>query len=110
MKIPIRLRKRTFYIEGPMNLEAVWEEISNSSILKDNQIPYWTEIWPSSLVLGKFILTKPKIFHKKVCLDLGCGLGIVYIATPKRENTFDFFDLAISKGFRCMLIKKIKCI
>ncbi|TVU17898.1 hypothetical protein EJB05_33959 [Eragrostis curvula] len=36
-------------------------------------------LWPSSLFLSEFILSYPKIFSKKCCLELGSGVGLVGI-------------------------------
>ena len=80
MEINIKLRKKSFTISGPMDLEGYWEKISRENEFSEDEIPYWSELWPSSLLLGKFILTNPHKFKGKKCLDLGCGLGLVSMA------------------------------
>jgi len=42
---------------------------------KDERLPYWAELWPSSLALAKCLEQNKKDIEQKVCMDLGCGLG-----------------------------------
>ncbi len=79
MELNVKIKGRSYVISGPMDLEGFWEELSNKDELSDDKIPYWCELWPSSLLLGKFILTNPHLFRHKTCLDLGCGLGLLSI-------------------------------
>lgn len=76
----IKIKKRTFVIDSPNITEDFLEKITSDEDLNEDEIPYWSELWPSSLMLGKFILKNPHIFRKKKCLDLGCGLGVVSMA------------------------------
>ncbi len=52
--------------------------ISEADYVKDERLPYWADIWPSSLALARSL-------HHLVpaggrLLELGCGLGLVTIA------------------------------
>ena len=52
--------------------------ISEDDYVKDERLPYWADLWPSSLALAKSIpdlATGPGRL-----LELGCGLGLVTIA------------------------------
>jgi len=44
--------------------------------VKDEQLPYWADIWPSSIALSNFINDNPHFIHGKQILDLGCGVGL----------------------------------
>lgn len=46
---------------------------------KDERLPYWAELWPSSLALAKWLYENTKYIQGKNCLDLGCGLGFTAI-------------------------------
>ena len=48
---------------------------SNSTQEKDERLPYWAELWPSSLALAQWLKTNESQIKEKNCLDLGCGLG-----------------------------------
>ncbi len=42
----------------------------------DERLPYWTELWPSSIALSRWIYSQKERVAQKTCLDLGCGLGL----------------------------------
>lgn len=44
--------------------------------VKDDRIPYWSEIWPSSIALAEYITENPEIVNGKNVLEIGCGLGL----------------------------------
>ncbi len=52
------------------NMEQLWEAMGNL----EEGLPYWAEIWPSSLALGNFLAEQNLL--GLACLDLGCGLGL----------------------------------
>ncbi len=76
----IKIKKKVFLINSPNIIEDFLDSVAEDDDLNEDKIPYWSELWPSSLMLGKFILTHPHIFREKRCLDLGCGLGLVSMA------------------------------
>ena len=43
---------------------------------EDERMPYWAELWPSSLVLGAWLGRVKSEIAGRVCLDVGCGLGL----------------------------------
>lgn len=45
----------------------------------DDQIPYWIQIWPSSIALCRYLEEEMKIKSGDKVLELGCGLGIAGI-------------------------------
>ena len=51
--------------KGPENLEV-----------KDEQIPYWSEIWPSALGISAYLLQNPKLVSGKSIVEIGCGMGL----------------------------------
>jgi len=54
------------------------ELISEADYVKDERLPYWADLWPSSLALARSLagLAVPP----GRLLELGCGLGLVTIA------------------------------
>lgn len=81
MEISVKIKNKIFKVKGPMDLEVFWENIlSRNNQLDEDKIPYWSELWPSSLILGKYIMSNPHLFKGRRCLDLGCGLGLVSMA------------------------------
>ena len=71
---------------------------------KDNYLPYWPVIWPSSLMLAEHILCSQDappawpeghLATAPRAIELGCGLGIAGIAAAKRgwHVTFTDYDV-----------------
>jgi predicted nicotinamide N-methyase len=44
--------------------------------VKDEQLPYWADIWPASIALSNYIFKESDLIKKKQILDLGCGAGL----------------------------------
>lgn len=51
--------------------------------VKDEQIPYWAEVWPSALGLSEHLLARQEFFNGKKVLEIGCGLGLPGIVAGK---------------------------
>lgn len=67
---------RDLVLERTADLEALWAAMDADDFGPDERIPYWAELWPSSLALARFLEKRPELVRGKVCLDLGCGLGL----------------------------------
>lgn len=50
------------------------------SFAEDDRIPYWAELWPSSIALATWLKEQTLLIKDKLCLDLGCGLGLSALA------------------------------
>lgn len=48
----------------------------DDSSFTDERIPYWVELWPASLALAEWLLLRREEIAGRICLDLGCGLGL----------------------------------
>lgn len=74
---------------------------------KDERLPYWAEIWPSSIALSEYVCSR-NIYGKNV-LELGCGVGVVGIVaalegakvlmTDYEEDALKFTRMNIEKNF-----------
>lgn len=67
-------------------LEDLWEEL-NPEEDPDDLIPYWTELWPSSILLASFLFDHADEFAKNICIDLGCGLGFTALVGQSLGGT-----------------------
>jgi predicted nicotinamide N-methyase len=76
---------RTFQFFKIADINAVIEQVLETSPNPDENVPYWAEIWPSALALGQFIL-REKILTGGKILELGCGLGIVGITAFRQSS------------------------
>lgn len=77
--IRLELCGRSWVLARPSDLESLWESISDEVFADDERLPYWVELWPSSLALGVWLADNRKKIAGRVCLDLGCGLGFTAI-------------------------------
>src|SRR5262249_15185388 len=86
---------RSFLIRHPANAE---ELISEEDFARDERLPYWADIWPSSRVLAARILEEKGTGRSLI--ELGCGAGLVsaaaamagfdVVATDYYEDALDF--------------------
>ena len=71
-------------IENP---ELLFDELlkkdAQSPDITDEQIPYWAEIWPSSIALSEYIAANPGLVKGKKIIELGCGLSMPGIVAGK---------------------------
>src|SRR3982075_3456923 len=66
---------RTFSILKPANADDL---IREEDFVKDERLPYWADVWPSSLILaGKLLELKGR---GRTALELGCGVGLSTLA------------------------------
>lgn len=65
---------REWILERAADMESLWEAMTEFT--EDERLPYWTELWPSSLVLADWLYEQRERLHGQPCLDLGCGIGL----------------------------------
>lgn len=63
---------RTLAILHPASAEDL---INEKEFEQDERLPYWAELWPSSRVLGEWMLRMKG--GGRSLLELGCGVGVV---------------------------------
>lgn len=61
---------------------ALLDRISPEEFLKDEQMPYWAEIWPAAVTLSRELMVTGELAGKSV-LELGAGVGMASIAAAK---------------------------
>lgn len=68
----------TFHVLRPRSAEAL---ISEDDFARDERLPYWADVWPSSIVLAERLLGAAGAGRS--LLELGCGLGVVALAAAR---------------------------
>ena len=59
------------------DLETLWNAmLDDPQNFEDERLPYWTELWPSSIALCRWLEERRDEIAGRPCLDLGCGLGL----------------------------------
>lgn len=68
----------TFSILRPRNSDDL---IREEDFVKDERLPYWADIWPSSTILASHLVSLARADRVRgKALELGCGIGLVTIA------------------------------
>jgi predicted nicotinamide N-methyase len=76
----VETASRVFSILRPRNSDDL---IREEDFVKDERLPYWADIWPSSTVLAEHLITLAADGRDRTHrrgLELGCGVGLVTIA------------------------------
>jgi predicted nicotinamide N-methyase len=75
----VEVGSRTFSILRPRNSDDL---IREEDFVKDERLPYWADIWPSSTILAAHLVSLAKSGRPRTAgrgLELGCGVGLVTI-------------------------------
>ncbi len=75
-RITVQAAGRSWSLERPADLETLWASLDEDEFSKDERLPYWVELWPASLALSEWLLDRAPDIKGRLCLDLGCGLGL----------------------------------
>ncbi len=67
--------ERTFSILKPANSDDL---IREEDFVKDERLPYWADVWPSSIILAGKLLELEG--GGRTALELGCGVGLSSVA------------------------------
>lgn len=86
----VELGGRTLTLLSPANADDL---ISEDDYVKDERLPYWADLWPSSQILAREVRGM-RLAGERV-LELGCGLGLVAIGATLAGGTVtatDYYD------------------
>ncbi len=67
------------------------ESIDSVRFNEDERLPYWAELWASSVELARWCLQDGSLAGKRV-LELGCGLGLAGVAAARAGASVMFTD------------------
>jgi predicted nicotinamide N-methyase len=70
---------------------ALLNAIDPATFVEDERLPYWSEIWASSVSLAQWCLASGRLCGKDV-LELGCGLGLAGIGAARSGATVVLSD------------------
>jgi len=68
----VRVAGRDVTLLRPRSADAL---ISEADFVNDERLPYWADVWPSSIVLAGHVAAMRGTGRR--LLELGCGLGLV---------------------------------
>lgn len=75
-RVEVEVGARVWKLDRAADMEALWESMGDGDLDEDERLPYWAEVWPASVLLGRHILRHADALKGRRCLDLGCGLGL----------------------------------
>jgi len=67
------------------------DAITSESFAVDERLPYWSELWPSSVILAEHV-AQTGICRRARVLDLGCGLGLTGIVAASNGGMVHMTD------------------
>ena len=76
--VDVPVDDRTYSILKPANADDL---IREEDFVKDERLPYWADIWPSSTILAARLQKMDRRGAK--ALELGCGVGLCTIAARR---------------------------
>ena len=71
----VTVGKQEIVLAHPRNADDL---ISEEDYVKDERLPYWADVWPSSRVLAEHVIRHHG--DGRAALELGCGSGLVSCA------------------------------
>jgi ETFB lysine methyltransferase len=89
----VQIGGRDIDLLSPANADDL---ISEDDYVKDERLPYWADLWPSSQILAAEVRTM-RLAGERV-LELGCGLGLVAIGASLaggQVTATDYYDDAV---------------
>ncbi|HJU67673.1 MAG TPA: methyltransferase domain-containing protein [Gemmatimonadaceae bacterium] len=92
--VDVPLADETLSILKPRNSDDL---ISEADYVRDERLPYWADVWPSSVILAKRLAAEAG--NGRSFLELGCGLGIVSITAMRAGYEVvasDYYDDALA--------------
>ncbi len=74
-----RIAERDFSFVSVRDSYALLDRISPEDFVKDEQMPYWAEIWPAAVTLAEFIVEELDVEGKEI-IEIGAGVGLASVA------------------------------
>ena len=93
VRTPVDVAGREIVLIHPESAEDLIDE---HDFERDERLPYWAEIWPSSRVLAEQLLKMES--RSRTLLELGCGAGLVATAAALsgfRVTVSDYYEDAL---------------
>lgn len=98
-RIQVRACGRSWELARAADLEQLWDAMTDDPRnFEDERLPYWTELWPSSVALAEWLALRREEIAGRPCLDLGCGLGLTALTGQwlgARVTAVDYEEAAL---------------
>ena len=91
--VDVDVANKSLSILKPRNSDDL---ITEADYVRDERLPYWADVWPSSLILAKRLADETG--DGRSLLELGCGLGIASITAMRsgfKVMASDYYEDAL---------------
>jgi ETFB lysine methyltransferase len=78
----VTLGKASVVIVHVADPDALMEAVDPATFAEDERMPYWSDLWNSSIALARWCEDSPWI-GGKTFLELGCGVGLAGLAAAR---------------------------
>ncbi len=79
-----------------VNVDELYENLvskgEDHDDVKDERIPYWSDLWPSAIALSEHIVKSKLITNESTVHEFGCGLGLPGVVAGKLGADVLFTD------------------
>ena len=55
-RVEVEVEGRVWLLDRAADMEALWDAMDEADLDEDERLPYWAEVWPASVLLGRHIL------------------------------------------------------
>src|SRR5919109_710642 len=73
------------------DVDTLLDRLPKVQFRPDERLPYWADLWPSSLALAKYLWEAVDLRGLEV-LELGCGLGLAGTVASRKGGVVTFTD------------------
>jgi predicted nicotinamide N-methyase len=80
---PYRFGETDFRFLSVRDSYALLDRIDPEEFVKDEQMPYWAEIWPAAVTLSRVITEQLDVAGRAV-IELGAGVGMASVAAARK--------------------------
>lgn len=109
-RVLVEIEDRTWILDREGDLESLWDSMDDGSLDDDERLPYWVEVWPASVLLGRWLVRNSDLIRDRNCLDVGCGLGLTAMVAASlgaHVVAFDYEPPALSFARRNAELNKV---
>lgn len=93
-RFTVSCASKHFELTTVAEMNDLIDEITSEEFSADERLPYWAELWHSSIALSERLLEMNTSMVGKSVLDLGCGLGLTGIVAAQLGGCVTFTDIA----------------
>jgi predicted nicotinamide N-methyase len=79
-KTCVEIGDRTYHVTHPVAADALIDE---EEFAQDERLPYWADLWPSSVALARHVFEGEHLGGRRA-VELGCGVGLPSITALAR--------------------------